>query len=80
MREALACGVPCLTSPMLHEVSGKAAVYVEAPASVAGVAAGLTEAVAAQPALAALAAAMPRRTWGDIASETLACIRQAAGN
>jgi glycosyltransferase involved in cell wall biosynthesis len=78
MREALACGVPCLTSPMLHEVSGKAAVYVDDPTSVPAVAEGLEKAMTGQRELAALAAALPRRTWGDIASETLACIEQAA--
>lgn len=79
MREALACGVPCLTTPMLHEVSGDAAVYVEDPTDAEKVKAGLADILARRAELAALThKTVVKRTWADMAGETLAYIEQAA--
>lgn len=79
LREALACEVPCLTTPILREVCADAAVYAEDPKNVECVKAGMQEVLNRRAELSAIAGSMKSsRTWNDIAMETLACVLQAA--
>jgi glycosyltransferase involved in cell wall biosynthesis len=78
--EALAAGVPVVTSTTssLPEVAGGAAILVD-PTDVAAVSRGLEEAIRRRPQLVQAGLRLvARRTWRDVALETLNVYREAA--